>query len=38
MWVEFGLGVDVSFYNLHLTNIEGKTVMLHQGHDRNLNN
>ena len=29
--------VDTSFYNLHLTNIKGKIVMLHQGHDRNFN-
>ena len=29
--------VHTPFYNLHLTNIKGKAVILHQGQDRNFN-
>ena len=31
------MGVDTPFYNFHLTDIQGKTVILHQGHDHNFN-
>ena len=32
------MGVDTPFYNKHLTDIQGKTIILHQEHDRNFNN
>ena len=36
--VNEGHSVDTPFYNLHLTNIKGKAVILHQGHDHNFHN